>query len=224
MSVDIACFSEVNLDTSKFAVVQQLYETLRKEFPHNATLQVDSSSDVAPNFYKPGGTAVVSIGAIVGRLEPSSKKGDSMGRWSRMSYRRKGLAPLTVISVYQVCSRPTNPLGHAAWHQQTRGLSDADRSDTSPRKAFIDDLIKEVRSLQALHHDVIVAGDFNETLDDPNSGVLRFATSTGLVDAFLQKHPGHPDFPTHHRGSKRIDSAFVSPRLAGAIRRAANTA
>ena len=136
-----------------------------------------------------------------------------MGRWSFIHLRRKGRPPITIYTVYQVCQNPTNTIGHTAWHQQRLALNQQNRTHLHPRQAFIIDLIKSIQIHQALHHDIIVGGDFNETTDKHNSGLLKLLTTTNLIDPFLHHHPTLPNFNTYSRGSQRIDAIFCSPTV-----------
>jgi hypothetical protein len=84
LEVDFQAIPEHQLDTQKLTVRNQLQSSLRSDFPGQATLQIDSSPSDAPHTYKAGGTALLAIGNIVGRLEPKGKSGDALGRWSIM--------------------------------------------------------------------------------------------------------------------------------------------
>jgi hypothetical protein len=177
---------------------------------------MDSSAESALHQYKPGGTGILVLGDTASRLEPNGKHGDAMGRWSIIHFRRRNLPPLTVISIYQVCYRPTNAIGNTAFHQQQRALNIAGRQ-IHPRKAFIDDLHKVLETLIAQGNDVIIGGDFNEAMEDKHSGVLQLTTRHHLVDPFLSRFPHHTTFGTHLQGRRRIDLALVTPRIAPAI-------
>lgn len=75
-------------------------------------LTLHSSNEPSINPYKPGGTGTLLLGPIVGRLEANGIYGDPMGRWSVTHFRRRDQSPITVITAYQVCPKPTNILGN----------------------------------------------------------------------------------------------------------------
>ena len=160
-----------------------------------------------------GGTGIMAFNTILGRLLHNGRGGDAMGRWSYIHLKRHNLPPVTIISIYQVCTSPTNEIGSTAWHQQRRALDQANRSHIHPRAAFIDDLIMFISSLQRDNHDIIVGGDWNDYLSAPNSSVLRLCTTLNLADPWLQFFPHKPNFATHERGQHRIDSVYVSHNL-----------
>jgi hypothetical protein len=218
LTVDLQGISEHQLDTNQQPLVSDLQTNVCRSYPGQITLQIDSSVSSAVNTYKPGGTAIIVVGNIVGCLESGGKGRDPMGRWSYLHLCRRDMPPLTVISAYQVCPHPTNPKGNTAWHQQRLALNLASRHHTHPRKAFVDDLLKTIQQFQRQNHDIILGGDFNETLDAPNSGILKIAASCNLTDPWLLRHPGHGPFKTQATGSKQIDSVLLSHRFLDSVR------
>ena len=82
LKVDVQAISEHCLDTSKFQVINSAREMLRTQYPGRALVQLDSSQEPAINTYKPGGTGLIVMGPITGRLEPNGRGGDTLGIWS----------------------------------------------------------------------------------------------------------------------------------------------
>ena len=122
LSIDVLGISEHHQDIAQIQKKMELAEIVHRHVPGRAASQFDSSEEQATSGTKPGGTALLTVGPLVGRLNPKGKGGDSLGRWSYMSYRRNEMASLTIIAVYQVCKDPTNVIGGTAWHQQRRAL------------------------------------------------------------------------------------------------------
>ena len=219
LQVDIQGFSEHCLDTTKYQVYQTAQDVLRQKFQGQSALLLHSSAESALNLYKPGGTGILALGDVVSRLEPQGKGGDHMGRWSYLHLRREALPPVTIISAYQVCPRPTNLLGNTAYHQQLRALGAAGTPNLHPRRAFIRDLSTFVSTLTSQGHDIVLGGDFNESLEDNNSGILQLVTANNLVDPFMCRFPTVPVFGTHVMGQRRIDSVFLTRRLMASVRK-----
>ena len=134
-----------------------------------------------------------------------------------MHLRRKHQPPVTIISAYQVCPRPTNLLGNTAYHQQVRALNARGLTQLHPRKAFVQDLESYIRQLQSRGHSIILGGDFNESLSDKNSGILKLAMSLNLMDPFVTRFPNNESFGTHTHGNRRIDMVLTSPELLSTI-------
>ena len=215
LQVDIQGFTEHCLDTTKFTVSHGAHEKIREHYQGQTALQLDSSSEAAINVYKPGGTGILMLGAVVGRQETQGRGGDPMGRWSYVHLRRKHQAPVTIISAYQVCPRPTNLLGNTAYHQQRRALNVSGRSTLHPRQAFIKDLDGFLTVLRAKGHAIILGGDFT----DRQSGILRLITAHNMLDPFLTKFPNHHTFGTHAMGQRRIDYVFITPELMPSLKK-----
>jgi exonuclease III len=213
LDIDLQGIAEHCLDTTKYQVKQALQRSFRSHSPQKSVIAFHSSTDPATNYYKPGGTGVVMLGSLVGRLESNGVHGDAMGRWTAVHLRRRDRKPITVIMAYQVCPRPTNILGNTAFHQQVRFLNQQGRSHIHPRQAFINDLQTYIGRLQQQGNDIILGGDFNESLTDRHSGIHRLVSAQNLVDPFLIKFQAAPTFGTHQLGSRRIDLLFVSPAL-----------
>ena len=154
LQVDIQGFSEHCLDTTKFQVYQRTQDILRQNFQGQSSLVLTSSEEAAPNLYKPGGTGILVLGDTVSRQETQGKGSDKLGRWSYLHLRRKHLPPVTIISAYQVCTRPTNPLGNTAYHQQLRALHTSGHNNIHPCQAFIRDLGSFLDTLQSNRHDL----------------------------------------------------------------------
>ena len=219
LQIDIQGFSEHCLDTTKFQVYNGAQETIRRHYQGQIALQMDSSRETALNVYKPGGTGILALGDVVGRQEPRGRGGDPLGRWSYVHLRRKTKPPVTIISAYQVCPRPTNLLGNTAYHQQRRALNISGETSIHPRQAFIRDLGELLGTLRTKGHDIILGGDFNEALTDRQSGILRLITTHNLIDPFLTRFPNHDDFGTHSMGQRRIDYVFITPELLSGLKK-----
>ena len=219
LDVDVQGITEHCINIHHHDTHSRLQSGIRQNLPdQKVVLQIDAGNMSTENVYLPGGTAMIVTGNAVGRIEPNGTQGDPMGRWSFIHLRRKNQKPVTVYTVYQVCLQPTNAIGHTAWHQQRLTLNMQNRTNTHPRQAFIEDLTHSVRTFQALNHDIIIGGDFNETTDKHNSGMLKLMTSTNLIDPFLHMNPFLPTFNTYKRGTTRIDAIICSPTILPSIR------
>ena len=212
--------SEHHLAMNNPKTKQQIYELERQIHKTMHTkFYLQSSQETTPdNKRLMGGTGIIAVQQTIGRLDTKNSGGDSLGRWTYVNFRNNNGRTLTVVSVYQVCQNPTNKLGGTAWHQQRRALDDQQRTSVHPRAAFMTDLTTFLNQLKDNNHDIIVGGDWNETLTDPRSKVLKLSTTIGLVDPWIHLYPDHEDFATHERGSQRIDYVLVSQSLLSSIR------
>jgi hypothetical protein len=209
-AIDILGITEHCLNVNQPRVRNNLSRGLNQDFLGQHSLQIDCSNLQTVSPYLPGGTAILVIGSLIGRVAPHGKGGDPMGRWSYITLRRQAQGPLTIYTVYKVNENPTNDVGITAWHQQRLQLDHENRHDAHPREAFTMDLIKMIQRHQAQGHDIIVGGDFNDTLLRPRSQLLKLANSTDLTDPWIHLHPDHESFSTYSRGNTRIDAILCS--------------
>ena len=88
----------------------------------------------------------------------------------------------------------------------------------TPRAAFRRDLQKHIQQSQSAGHDIILTGDFNETLGQDLDGLTKVISACNLVDVMSARHP--ETLPvTYSRGRRCLDYIFVSPRIVPAVTR-----
>jgi hypothetical protein len=218
LSVDCLGITEHCLNVSQPRVRNTLSQSLKRDFLGRHILQIDSSNLQTLSPYLPGGTAILVVGTLIGRVAPNGRGGDPMGRWSYITLRRHAQHPLTIYTVYKVNENPTNDVGITAWHQQRLQLDSSNRLNEHPRQAFTTDLTKAIQTHQAQGHEIIVGGDFNDTLFRPRSQLLKLANSTDLTDPWIHAYPDYESFSTYSRGTTRIDSILCSHTLLRHIR------
>lgn len=216
--------SEHQLPVASYRVRQDLHRSSKKfrskrmSYAHRFDSCLESPVDTQSR--QMGGTGLIITQDLVGRIDPKGLNGDRLGRWSAVHLRRaNGSPPLTIISVYQVCASPTNIIGNTAWHQQRRALDLDGKHDLHPRQAFVSDLMTYLQLLQQQGHDLIIGGDWNDTLTSSRSSLLRLCSQGNLVDPWTSQFPGYPEIATHERGRTRIDSILISQRLLPLVRR-----
>jgi endonuclease/exonuclease/phosphatase family metal-dependent hydrolase len=221
IQADIACFSEINVDTNNHKVRSVLESITRRQFPQNR-LVLSSSRHSNASLYKPGGTAIMACNAISSQIKSHSR--DRMGRWSSICVSSNKDRTIRIISAYQVCQTSKTGANTAASHQQAQLIAEAAATDqttrSKPRDAFIFELQAFIHQAQHNGEMIILVGDFNENISTPNSGMDRLATSCGLTDLFSVR-TGSSILPaTYQRGKTRIDYVLVSPELVPHVRAA----
>jgi hypothetical protein len=218
LNVDIQCYSEVNTDFLQTQQRQKFYENT-KSMDRQARAVWGTSQVVVENksAFKPGGTAIVSLGKTAGRVKKSGT--DSMGRWTYQVLDGKGGKDILIVSVYQCCKQPTNPKGITAYHQQEIMLSETNRVDRDPRRNFYKDLKKFLNEFLTDENNnitPILLGDWNEECKGTSTS-QKLCDYFGFVNIFNQVHPNHKQFKTYMRGSRTIDFALAPPELANRV-------
>jgi len=215
LQVDIQCYSEVNTDFLQIQQRQKFYENI-KSMDKQARSVWGTSQVIVENesAFKPGGTAIVTMGRSAGRVKKSGI--DTMGRWTYQLLDGKGGKDILIVSVYQCCKQPTNSKGITAYHQQEIILSETNRVDRDPRRNFYRDIKKFLQEFMTDENSSItpiLLGDWNEECKGTSTS-QKLCDDFGLVNIFNQVHPNHKQFKTYMRGSRTIDFALASPELA----------
>ena len=221
MHADVFCLSEINIDVTQYAIRQQMDRICRKYFTSHRLVASTTTSKVK-HTYKPGGTAMISAMSISNTVAQTTR--DRMGRWVSSRYTAAQGRYLTIISAYQVCQQHTFGPNTATAQQSTMLLDESLHQDTTTRitarHAFIRDLSAFIRQRQQENDEIILVGDFNETMENAQSGMLQMATSCTLTDLFTQRLGAANYPPTVKQGSRRVDFALVSPSLVESITQA----
>ena len=155
-----------------------------------------------------------------------SKGTDPLGRWSFCKYSGRHGKLISVITVYQVCVRPTNKVGNTAYHQQVAqiALENMEQnipspSPPQPRSRFRRDLLRLLKGWRLAGDSIILLGDFNDDILQPNSPLQALFQDRDLqfMDILGHRHPSTKSLPTYIRGIKRLDYALITPELEPAV-------
>ena len=217
---DIIGLAEINQDTTQYTIRHKLETVANKYFDHNKLVH-GTSARKARRHYKPGGTMMMTVMDTVGAVKATSR--DRMGRWVSTQYQANTKQKFTIIIAYQVCQRHIT--GHnTAANQQIHTIIEESVAQgiatrPNPRQAFIQDLTHFVLQRQREGDSILLVGDFNETIDQPKSGIAKLANTCGLTDLFGNQL-GKTTIPsTYKRGNRRLDFALITPTVLPAIRK-----
>jgi exonuclease III len=141
---------------------------------------------------------------------------DFIGGWVTQTFKGQHNAQIIVMSAYQVVTYNTHTGLLTTTAQQRSNLIHCQDPILEPRKAFKRDLRKLLQFLIDREDDILLVGDFNETIDDLNSGMSKIVSDFHLVD-LMQGRSGHPFPATYARGKHRLDYGFATQRVADAL-------
>ena len=120
--ISICGISEHHIPMKALPMSQRLYTSMKSSIGgQHVTYQFDSSPEIPINGSTRlmGGSGILALGHVIGRLEPNGKSGDSMGRWSSLTPPSSSLNDNISIS--------SMPLAH----QQDRAYSMASTTTSS---------------------------------------------------------------------------------------------
>jgi hypothetical protein len=158
--------------------------------------------------FEQGGTAIVTHSRSSAHTIASGGDSRKMGRWNWVTLRGKDQIMTTIISIY----RPR--AGQETSHRQLgrlRGEMDGDIREIQPQQMWKKDIADLIREKKTARHEVIVAGDFNDDLNDERGTIEQFMAELGLRN--LIKEINGPGPNTYSRGTTSIDGAYGTPRI-----------
>jgi exonuclease III len=152
----------------------------------------------------------------VGRVVETGSDKD-MGRWSYIRMLGQHGRQIVVVSAYQVCNQQGNQAGDRTAYAQQKSILCRQGRDTSPRKAFFDDLDDQLEEWIDKGYEIILTGDLNEELGSDVTGFARVSAKWSLVEIIQHTHGIEGEPPTYARGTRRLDYAFCTPNLVACI-------
>ena len=216
VQADIFGGQEHKLDTTQVHVRSTLYETGRQHWDRNR-MCFGTTPISFHSHYNPGGTFLVTVGNISGRI--LHQKQDKWGRWVRQEFSGKDGARVVVISAYQpVAKHGREGNLTVSAQQQSLLLQNQDPTD-NPRTAFRRDLFNLLDTYQQAGVEILLMGDFNETFGMDPEGLGRIANELSLGNLMACRHSSSPP-ATYARGTKFLDYALASHRVSQALSRA----
>ena len=214
VQADILCCQEHNLDITQSQVRSILYDTARQHW-NRSRVQFSSTPIPFTNYYKPGGTMIMMVDQVSGRI--TSQTSDHLGRWSSYTLRGRDSQLFTIISVYQVVTDTPQPGTSTAAAQQQSLLLHLQDPLSSPRRAFKRDLWQFVSDRVKNQEEVLIVGDFNEVFGSEVDGISKLAADFNLVHLMRARHPG--SLPaTYSRGRKCLDYGLGTTRFSNSLR------
>ena len=162
-----------------------------------------------------GGTSVMSVNSVASRVTGTGCDETGLGRWSWMIFEGKKQWKTRIFSVYL----PITSKQMASVYQQHKRYYMHKNVNVCPRKQLLKELTLIIQKCQRNGENIIVCIDANDNLLKDSSQVnTTFKVKCGLQEILRTLHPQTSPPPTNQRGSKPIDSIFVSPALNNACR------
>ena len=213
---DVVCLPETNADWKKYIPLKECNALLRSHLRHHRLITSCSKAN-ARHIFLPGGTATIVANSWTGRIAESGEDPHGMGRWSFVRTKGKTAQRLLILTVYQVCKQTIRTAGGTtAFSQQWHHIRASGNESPDPRKQFSIDLSLFLDQFPADH--VIIAGDLNSWLRDPNDD-KRFGQlilKHRLRDVLIKSHGTDSEIPTRKEG-RRIDYLLATEDVANAV-------
>ena len=209
VQADVFCGQEHNVDVTQAPLRTILFDTAHQHWERHR-LAIGTTPIQFKTPFKPGGTMIMSIGSITGRLKKQLR--DKWGRWAIHEYVGKNGRQLAIISAYQPIVKGGPPGKITVAAQQISLLLQTKTKVTNPRTAFRSDLTNVVLGYKTSQYDILLTGDFNEEFGADPDGMAKLATTCQLVDIMSSRNSSKPP-ATYARGTKRLDYALASTHV-----------
>jgi hypothetical protein len=157
---DVFGLAETNVDWRIVREEDKLYfrtkewwESLHLSWTHNSTQKPITTRQF-------GGTAIFSMGPAAHRVVDKGADPSNLGRWTWTRYRGKNNYTLRIISAY----RPNPPNGPFTVYAQQNAYFHTTGNPRCPRKAFLQDLCKEINEYLECGDSIILMLDGNSNM------------------------------------------------------------
>jgi hypothetical protein len=130
---------------------------------------------------------------------------NQLGRWNYITLRGKHETYMTIISVYRPSKQQETFLRQTAYTAKRRKTI---QLDDNPDSIWFSDLRLLITKKLELGHELVIAGDFNDNLNNETSQTCRFMNELGLREIMNERLGSGP--PTYIRGSTKIDGIFAT--------------
>ena len=180
---------------------KEWWESLHLSWTHNSTQKPITARQF-------GGTAVFSIGPAAHRVADKGADTSNLGRWSWTRYRGKNNQTLRIISAY----RPNPPNGPFTVYAQQNAHFNATGNPRCPRKAFLEDLCKDITEFLDSGDNIILMLDGNSNMRQSDlKSALEFCS---LKEVIIKTHgPNGPATFRRNNTKTPIDGIWISPSI-----------
>lgn len=199
-------FSETCINSNKAGYHSKIVDAYRQVIPTGGIILNNSPNYPTMSNHQPGGVAAGFDGTLRTRFLREGR--DKLCRWVWQEFGQSNKV-IRIYTLYRVNDGSEYASGeNTAWSQQKRLLLEKNIT-INPRKMVLATLLEDVKTTIKDGINVIIGGDFNESLYSPES-MSQLFEDAGLYNVF-QHRMNTDDIPrTHARGSKAVDHIWVS--------------
>lgn len=202
---DIFLISEHNKNMPKLANKNRPTEIIKRWWKR-IIVRTSYLTSANKSTFEPGGTMIITNEQSSAHTCESGVDHDSLGRWDFITLRgKKDYYYTTIISIYRPLTSQETYMRQTVFTAKRRKVLE---NEDTPDKLWFLDLKDLIQDKLNKGHKIIVAGDFNDDLNNEKSPTRVFMDKMGLKEIMLTKYGKGP--PTHIRGSKTIDGIFAS--------------
>ena len=205
--IDMLLLPESNINSHNHVLIDQMRAATELHL-HNPTFCTANTPGFPTSNYQPGGVTTIHHDTLTVRTSPETHH-DSAGRWTCSVFNGKK-RKLKIYCLYRVCDS-YDPGPTTAYSQQEQFFLDKGHI-VNPRERVIDDLLSILQKDIASNIDIILTGDFNESIDGKTASTLQEIGLTNAISMFVDLPPR-----TYKYGKNCIDHIWISTPLLPSI-------
>jgi len=152
------------------------------------------------SYYEPGGTMIITHSRATAHTCLADEDAQGLGRWNFITLKGKLDTYTMIISIYRPAKSQETYSRQVAYSAKRRKTM---TENTSPETLWYSDLGALIKEQCYKGHNVIVAGDFNDDLNNEQSTTRLFMSNLGLRELLLERVKQGP--ATYIRGTTTID-------------------
>jgi Endonuclease/Exonuclease/phosphatase family. len=169
---DIILISEHNRNFTNSGTKPQSLDI--KHWWKNTVIRTSSLASANTCAYEPGGTMIITNTRSTAHTCEAGVDRENLGRWNYITLKGKRNYYMTVISVYRPTKYQETYLRQTAYTAKRRKILGIDKT---PENLWFYDLKDLIEKKMIDGHEVIVAGDFNDDLNNPKAITRVFMSS-----------------------------------------------
>jgi len=144
-------------------------------------MAVASSAEKNKGWFQPGGTCTIALGPWASHVIGWGQD-DLLGCWSYLEMVGQHGKCMIIVSEYRVCPQEFDATTNTATAQQIHLLLQNGQMQPNPRKQFVTDIIKQIKTCRQQGKEVLIGMDANEDVNNPKSQISHIFAETDLAD------------------------------------------
>jgi hypothetical protein len=181
---DIMGISEHNRVVSRMTRSNRPQEVMGQWQPRTVCRFSWLQNKINTSSYELGGTGIVTSGKGTTHTINSGEDKHNMGRWTWISLQGKQNRIATIISIYRPGKNQVmldRQQAHISKNRPSEAIS------IGPQELWDKDLANLITSFIEKRHEIIVAGDWNNDINDETQTIRTMMSNLGLKEVLLDK-------------------------------------
>lgn len=165
--------------------------SIMKQWWKKTAVQTSNLKSSSESSTEPGGTMIITNSRSTAHTIFAGEDAVLLSRWNYIMLRGKN-KETTIVSIF----RPQETQA-ASWRQLVASIKNrqTDEMVANPNDMWYRDLAHFIREKRQAGHSIIIAGDFNDDLNNRQSRINQFMEREGLREIMVERYgPGPPTY------------------------------